>query len=281
MLHQPCRNSQTALPRFSKNSPIWNPISAILPEIFLICCIAPFSLTDILPKPKVLLVQRNFKMTNESCRRTFLLQSISGLGATWISAQWPSVLAAATHAHQAVKSSAPAKFEFFTAEQAVEIDAITARIIPTDDSSGAREAGAVHFIDKALVTFAQENQNDYKEGLTELQERVHEMFPALAKFSAGTPEQQDAVLHSFDDGPKGGGRRAFRSAGAQNFFETIRYHTIAAFLIDPDSGRGGNQGGVGWQLINRENQHMFQPPFGYYDKDYPGWQKPAKNAEKK
>jgi hypothetical protein len=26
---------------------------------------------------------------------------------------------------------------------------------------------------------------------------------------------------------------------------------------------------------------MFQPPFGYYDKDYPGWQPAAADPEKK
>jgi gluconate 2-dehydrogenase gamma chain len=219
-------------------------------------------------------------MTNEPCRRTFLLQSISGLGAAWISAQWPSVLAAATHAHQAAKSSAPAKFEFFTPEQAVEVDAITARIIPSDDSPGAHEAGAVYFIDRALVTFASESQKDYKAGLPELQARVRELYPSLAKFSAGTPEQQDAVLHSFDNNAGPGGR-AFRTRGAQNFFETIRQHTITAFLIDPESDTGGNRGGVGWQLIGREQEHAFQPPFGFYDKNYPGWQSTPKDVNAK
>jgi hypothetical protein len=49
-------------------------------------------------------------------------------------------------------------------------------------------------------------------------------------------------------------------------------------LIDPDFG--GNPNGVGWKVIDREREHIFQPPFGYYDKDYPGWQ-PAKEADKK
>ena len=127
-------------------------------------------------------------MTNESSRRSFLLHSSAGLGGAWISAQWPSVLAAASHARQAVKAEAPPKLEFFTPEQATEIDAITARIIPTDAQPGAHEAGAVYFIDRALVTFASDNQQDYTEGLPELQERVHELYPNLQKFSAGTPE---------------------------------------------------------------------------------------------
>jgi gluconate 2-dehydrogenase gamma chain len=105
------------------------------------------------------------------------------------------------------------------------------------------------------------------------------MFPGVAKFSAATPEQQDEVLHSFDEGNTTA-RRPFRARpGAQDFFETLRQHTISGFLIDPDYG--GNHDGAGWKVIGREREHMFQPPFGYYDKDYPGWQPAEKEADKK
>src|SRR5947199_8393291 len=104
------------------------------------------------------------------------------------------------------------------------------------------------------------------------------MFPLGSNISILATEQQDGVLHSFDeesDTP----RRAFRARpGAQSFFETLRQHTIAGFLIDPEYG--GNHDGVGWKVIGREREHVFQSPFGYYDKDYPGWQSAAKEADK-
>jgi gluconate 2-dehydrogenase gamma chain len=218
-------------------------------------------------------------MTSELTRRTFLLRTGTGLSAAWVSANWPALLAASTHAHRAAQSATPPKLEFFTPKQAAEIDAITARIIPTDDAPGAREAGVVYFIDRGLATFAADDQKTYGEGLPELQAQVSEMFPGVAKFSALTPEQQDEVLHSFDEITESP-RRTFRPRpGAQNFVETLRQHTIAGFLIDPDFG--GNHDGVGWKVIGREREHMFQPPFGYYDKDYPGWEPAAKEAEKK
>jgi hypothetical protein len=34
---------------------------------------------------------------------------------------------------------------------------------------------------------------------------------------------------------------------------------------------GGNRDGVGWKLIGFEDEHVFHPPFGYYDRDYPGF----------
>jgi len=217
-------------------------------------------------------------------RRRFLAQGAGGLSAVWVTAHWPALLAAATHARQAAHSAGLAKFEFFGADEAKEIDAITSRIIPSDETPGAHEAGVVYFIDRSLTTFGVDDQKTYREGLPELQARVAEMFPGTSKFSALMPEHQDEVLHSFDEQSQRGRQRRFRSSpGAQNFFETLRQHTIAGFLIDPDYG--GNRDGAGWKVIGRAREHIFQPPFGYYDKGYPGWDVAAKEeieeAEKK
>jgi gluconate 2-dehydrogenase subunit 3-like protein len=217
-------------------------------------------------------------MDNSLSRRRFLAHGLTGLSSAWIAAQWPAVLAAADHAHRAAQSATPPKFEFFSPEQATEIDAIAARIIPTDEMPGAREAGVVYFIDRALTTFASDDHKIYRDGLPEWQARAHEMFPSVDKFSSATPEQQDEILHSFDEQPAAN-RRPYRPrAAARNFFETLRTHTIVAFLLDPDSG--GDPNGVGWKVIGREREHMFQPPFGYYDKDYPGWQPPSGPTDK-
>ena len=207
-------------------------------------------------------------MMNDLNRRDFLLRSCSSLTAIWVSSHWPSLCSAATHARQAVQTPGTAKLEFFTPAQALEVDAICARIIPTTDTPGAREAGAVYFIDHALTTFAADQQKDYHEGLPELETRAHEMFAAVDKFSSATPEQQDEILHSYDETVKST-RRPFRGLNGNNFFETVRMHTIVAFLLDPDAG--GDPKGVGWAVIGRERQHMFHSPFGYYDKDYAGW----------
>jgi hypothetical protein len=221
-------------------------------------------------------------MDSNLSRRGFLSHSLTGISAAWISAHWPAMLSAAAHARQAAHSASPAKFEFFSAEQAAEVDALSARILPTTDTHGAHEAGVIFFIDRALVTFAKDDQKIYAEGLPELQAKVRELFPSIAKFSAATPEQQDQILQSLDEQSAAatGGQRSRRGAAAQSFFETVRVHTIMGFLIDPDSDRRGNRDGVGWNVIGREREHMFQPPFGYYDKDYPGWQPNPSDAEK-
>jgi gluconate 2-dehydrogenase gamma chain len=219
-------------------------------------------------------------MINELSRRRFLSQAGASVSAAWISANWPQMVAAATHARQAAQSATPLKFQFFTPEEAAEIDAISARIIPTDDTPGAREAGVIYFMDRALVTFASDQQSKFRDGLPELQNALREKFHGVEKFSAATTEQQDELLYAMDDSQHQQATRRRGYGTAQTFFEAVRVGTISGFLILPDSEMDGNRGGVGWKLIGRDPEHMFQPPFGYYDKDYAGWQPAAKPAMK-
>jgi len=209
-------------------------------------------------------------MPIDSSRRQFLFQSATGVSAVWLSANWPSLLAAAEHAHAQAKAAGPRKFEFFTPAEATEVEAVAARIIPSDDTPGAREAGVIYFIDRALITFAKDQQNIYREGVPALQAQTKKMFPEVKSFSSATPQQQDDVLRSIS-GPGGGGIVIVApGADGTSFFEVVRAHTVFGFLADPDTR--GNPNGVGWKLIGRDREHSFQPPFGHYDKDYPGFQ---------
>lgn len=216
-------------------------------------------------------------MTQELNRRAFLFRAGTGLSGAWLSANWPALLAAADHARHAAQSPTPPKLEFFTPEQAAEIDALTARIIPTDDTPGAREAGVVYFIDRAFVTFAKDQQQAFREGLPALHALTKSVFPQCSFFSEAAPDQQDKILRSFGQQADGGSNVFTATPAAQNFFATLRWLTIVGFLIDPDTR--GNPAGIGWKLIGRDRAHTFQAPFGYYDKDYPGWQ-PAPDAQK-
>jgi gluconate 2-dehydrogenase gamma chain len=222
-------------------------------------------------------------MNDELSRRRFLSQAGAAVSAVWVSANWPQMLAAATHAHNAAESAqtiANYKFEFFTREEAAEVDAMASRIIPTDETPGAHEAGVVYFIDRALVTFASDDGPKYRAGLPEVQKLTRETFAAVERFSAATAEQQDQILSTLDEQKTGKGPGRRRAQGSvSTFFDVVRVHTISGFLIDPETSNG-NRGGVGWKLIGREQEHMFKPPFGYYDKDYPGWQPAGKTPEK-
>lgn len=228
------------------------------------------------PKKK----DRQTLLVTELDRRKFLSRGIAALGATWTAAHWPAVVAAAEHAHRVVLFPENQKWEFFTPAEAKEVESLASCIIPSDGTPGAREAGVVYFIDRALVTFAVDDQTTYRQGLPEIQKRLHELFPEASLFSAATSEQQETVLASLDEaGAKNPPRRPrgnFRpNPTAQPLFEVLRIHTIAGFLIDPETDRKGNRGGVGWAVIGREPGHSFQPPFSAIDKGYPGWQPAA------
>jgi Gluconate 2-dehydrogenase subunit 3 len=74
----------------------------------------------------------------------------------------------------------------------------------------------------------------YTEGIAELQARAREMFPGVDKFSVATAVQQDEILRSLDENAASIGRPFRPRPRRQNFFETLRQHTIAGFLV------GGN-----------------------------------------
>jgi gluconate 2-dehydrogenase gamma chain len=218
--------------------------------------------------------------TLNSKRREFLFQLGGVAGTAWIRAQWPSIVAAAQHAYQAVQSKQTTKFEVFTPEQAREVQAIAARILPTDELPGATEAGVVYFIDHALKTFASSTRPIYEEGLAHAKEMTAEMFPDVEQFSLATPEQQDKILAALEaEAQPSNGTRRNAVTVAPSFFQTIRVHTIFGFLVDPEGG--GNRDYVGWKIIERDPAHSFAPPFGFYDKDYPGWQPAGTETQKK
>src|SRR5579863_4876297 len=177
-------------------------------------------------------------------RRSFLVESVGGLNAAWVAANYPAILAAQDQVQQAAKNG-HLKLEFFNQAQAAEVDAITAQIIPTDQDPGAREAHCVYFIDKALATFAKSKQSAYIKGLDDLQQKVQQLYPGTAKFSALGSEDQIKVLTAIEKTP---------------FFTTIRNHTVIGFLSRPV--HGGNHDKVGWKLIGYDDSLNFKPPFG-------------------
>jgi gluconate 2-dehydrogenase gamma chain len=183
-------------------------------------------------------------------RRQFVRTSISSVTSAWLSLRWPAILAAREHAQQQAKSHSATKFEFFSPEQAAEVDAMCAQIIPSDNSAGARDAHVIYFIDRVLVTLDRDSQPKYIQGLKVLQEKAGSLVPGSAQFSSLSSEQQIQVLTSIEK---------------IDFFELVRFHTILGFLARPEYG--GNYNKVGWKLIGLEDQMIFQPPFGYYDEE--------------
>jgi gluconate 2-dehydrogenase gamma chain len=139
--------------------------------------------------------------------------------------------------------------EYLSAADAAEIEAIASAIIPSDETPGAKEAGVMYFIDRALTTFAHDQRGLYLSGLAAAQAKRREMFPESASIAALTPAQLSDLVRSIEKTP---------------FFEAVRTHTITGFLATPEWG--GNRGKVGWKAIGFEDAFAYQPPFGYYDR---------------
>jgi gluconate 2-dehydrogenase gamma chain len=198
-------------------------------------------------------------MDRAELSRRSLLQAIA---ATLASAAapfgWAEVALAMDHAHDhthgASHLGADPKLSFLTAAEAADVEAVAAQIVPTDDSPGAREAGAVSFIDRGLATFFSQLAGDYRTQLAAFQAGYRERHPAAGSFASLTSDEQIAHLKAIDQTP---------------FFVTTRLLTLLGMFTLPQYG--GNRDGVGWQLIGFEDRHMFHPPFGYYDRDYPGF----------
>ena len=186
--------------------------------------------------------------TKGKSRRSFLVNSMAGLNAAWVTANYPGILAAQEHVRQATQAGQLPKLAFFSEAQSAEVEAMTAQIIPTDETPGAREAHCMYFIDRALSTFAQKNQSAYTQGLQELQAKAQQLYPGAAKFSALTSDQQIKTLTEIEKTP---------------FFNMVRRDTIIGFLSRPV--HGGNQNKVGWKLIGYDDSLNHKPPFGYYD----------------
>ena len=216
----------------------------------------------------------------DSARRDFLQLLGGTASAAWIAANWPALASAAEHAHQAAKSSNPA-LEVFTADQAREVEALTACIIPTTDTPGAREAGVVYFIDRALKTFFSDTLPVYQKGLEAVQKTTAELFPGVPRFSAATEEQKLKIFTQIavESERQNEVPRRLAPGASPDFFQTLRVHTVFGFLVDPEGG--GNRDYAGWKAIGRDPTHSFSPPFGFYDKDYPGWQPVSGETEKK
>ncbi|MEA3007032.1 MAG: gluconate 2-dehydrogenase gamma chain [Acidobacteriaceae bacterium] len=182
---------------------------------------------------------------NEDSRRAFLSRLLAGTGAVVAFGALPDFSLAYDHAAAQV-NGAENKLVFFTPEEAEQMEAVCEQIIPSDDGPGAREAGAIYFVDYAVSQTEPHLQPIFRSGLKELAAAC-----APDKFNELGTSQQIVVLKKLEQ---------------TEFFAHARQYTILGFLGDP--ARHGNRDQVGWKYIGFENPGMFTHPFGYYDAEF-------------
>ena len=184
------------------------------------------------------------KTTNS--RRRFLKSSGSVLGTSWVAINMPLILSASQTATE--NKLAGVDFKNISPLEAIEFSAIVDQIIPEDETPGATEAGVVYFIDVALGGFMSAAAPVLRQGLEELQLKVKSAYPQISRFSELSPDQQTDMLRTIED---------------TALFRTLYRQTMYGMFCLP--AYGGNRNHAGWDLIGFNHQHVWQPPFGYYD----------------
>lgn len=174
-------------------------------------------------------------------RRT-LLRAGGGLVATLLAGHNLSAIA-----RDAAVQRETQQYTALTPGLAATLDAMAARILPTTDTPGAREAGAIWFIDAAIA-------RDLPAVLPLLQQGTAALDTAAGgNFAQASETEQDRLLAQIDEG---------------DFFGLVHFLTLAGTFTLPEYG--GNRDHVGWQLLGLSTQHHWSPPFGDYDRGHHG-----------
>ena len=193
-------------------------------------------------------------------RRQFLAAVGNLASVGWIALNWPAIAVAAEQAGHAAHgghdgATAPTSLTTLSTAEAAEIDAIANQIVPGGAMPGARDARVVYFIDNALGSFFSAQLPAFREGLAEFQSGYAARPGASALFSTAPEAEQVAWLQEVDETP---------------FFAAVRRLTVLGLTAMPKYG--GNHDNLGWKLIGFVDGHFWEPPFGYYDKDYAGFE---------
>jgi gluconate 2-dehydrogenase gamma chain len=181
-------------------------------------------------------------------RRAFLRSASGAAKSSIIVLSLPAILVSCEKSKQA--NLINEEFTVLSEEEAQEFHAIAARIIPTDETPGATEAGVIYFIDNVLNDDREAQHETLRIGLRELQVAAALNFNA-SYFHELEPEQQDQLLTDIE---------------VTEFFGTISFLAIAGMFSLPEYG--GNRDKIGYQLIGFEDRHAWQAPYGFYDADY-------------
>jgi gluconate 2-dehydrogenase gamma chain len=182
------------------------------------------------------------EQADASVSRREFVAGIAALSAVWL-------VAGSACTRESSWGGDSTKLVHLSPAQAAQVDAITARILPSDGTPGAREAGVVYFVDQSLNGYAKEQAPLFADGLKALGEAVAKKHGSAATFASLTPEQQDAMLHDVEKTP---------------FFGAMRFATLAGFLSLPKYG--GNKDYIGWKFIGQEVVMEHKAPFGWYDR---------------
>lgn len=136
---------------------------------------------------------------------------------------------------------------FFFLDEADTLEALVARIVPgSDEDPGAREAGVLAYVDRALAGPYIGWQSVYREGIRTLNSYTNRQYGK--KFFELDEGDQDSAVEELEAGTMPGFEETTGgSSGAGAFFTMVWAHTIEGMFSDP--AYGGNRDASGWKLI--------------------------------
>ena len=143
---------------------------------------------------------------------------------------------------------------FFNAAETRTLDAVTARVMPSEpDGLGAREAGVVIYIDRQLASPYGRDKYRYTKG------PWIESVPEHGYQGKETPQQIyragiDLLGNNFAELPPEHQDLQLEKIQETHFFQLLRAHTVEGMFCDPM--HGGNIGMVGWKLIGFPGPRM-------------------------
>jgi gluconate 2-dehydrogenase gamma chain len=198
---------------------------------------------------------------HDAARRAFLVRAAAGAGAVASAGLVPDVAEAQLEQQKPKEAPAPAHQHssgaehgaFFNHDDAVTIAAFTERLMPgAPGKPGATDAGVLNYIDLALAGAYADLQDFYRRGFAQLDAYCRKTHDT--SFQHLSAAQQDEVLAALEEGKATG----FTWPTAQDFFSTIRTHTMEGMFADPLYG--GNKDFAGWRLVGFPGaQAMFTP----------------------
>src|SRR6266571_3060026 len=189
-------------------------------------------------------------------RRTFLVRALVGTGA-----MAGAELAPAQNNEARKETNAPAQLHseterhgaFFNLSDAATVAAFAERLMPgAPGKTGAHDAGVLNYIDLALAGAYADLQDFYRRGLAQLDAYCRKTYnEPFVRLSAA---RQDEVITALEEGKATG----FTWPTAQEFFNTVRTHTMEGMFADPIYG--GNKDFAGWRLVGFPGaQAIFTP----------------------
>ena len=182
-------------------------------------------------------------------RRDFVALLGAGASAAWLATIWPSALEDAAAATVRAARGEPIRYRTLTPEQAEVFGAVADRIIPPDDTPGARAVGVVFFADHLLERVSPHRKPTFEKALADVDEAARRYSPSATSFAALTGPEQDEVLRSIE---------------LTESFDELRAFAVGGYFSHPSYG--GNRDMAGWRAIGFQDRMSWTPPFGYYDR---------------